>query len=377
MDKTGDSENILILAGEASGDIHGAALIHEIKKYNQNILLSGLGGDRMIEEGFDAKYHIKDMAFLGFMEVIKHLPFIRKVQSAIIDEVKAKKIKKAVLIDYPGFNLNTARKLKKLDVTIFYYITPQIWAWGKRRIAKIKKYIDKMIVVFPFEENFYKEHDVDVEYVGHPLVQRIYNYNFDNKEDFYRKFDLDLSKEILLLMPGSRKHEIYKILPECMKAAVKLADEFDYQIVIACPDNINESIFDEYKDVNFKVIKNQSYNLFKLAKFGIIKSGTSTMEAAIIGLPFIVVYATSWLTYLIGSKLVKLSNIAMPNIISGKEIVKEFIQKEMNSESIYSYVKSIINNKDKIENLKGELLVVKQKLGNKSASELAAKIICA
>ncbi len=368
--------NILILAGEASGDIHGAALIHEMKKCDSTLVFTGIGGDRMLEEGFHAQYHIKDMAFLGFAEVVKHLPFIKKVQSAILNDVRKKGITKAVLIDYPGFNLNMAKKLKKLGVKIFYYISPQIWAWGKRRIAKIKKYIDKMIVVFPFEEEFYKRAGVDVEFVGHPLVQRIGTYTFVVRNEFIEKNNLDPDKEILLLMPGSRKHEIDKIFSESINAAKLLADEYNLQIVVACPGNIDESVFYKYSEIDFKVVKNQSYDLFKHARFGIIKSGTSTMEAAIIGLPFVVVYATSTLTYLIGKTLVSVPNIAMPNIISGKEIIKEFIQTDMDADNIYNYVKALMNNSDRLQELKNNLMSVKDKLGNKSASELAAKTIC-
>ena len=368
--------NILILAGEASGDIHGAALIHEMKKCDSALQFTGIGGDRMLEEGFHAKYHIKDMAFLGFAEVIKHLPFIKQVQATILKEVRNKGIQKAVLIDYPGFNLSMAKKLKKLGVKIFYYISPQIWAWGKRRITKIKKYIDKMIVVFPFEEEFYKNEGVDVEFVGHPLIQRMGNYNFTTREEFIAKNNLDPEKEILLLMPGSRKHEIDKIFSESIKAAKLIADQYNLQIVVACPGNIDESVFKKYDHESFKVVKNQSYDLFRHAKFGIIKSGTSTMEAAILGLPFVVVYATSALTYLIGKTLINLPNIAMPNIISGKEIVKEFIQSDMKADKIYNYVKDLMNSSSRLKELKNNLISVKDRLGNKSASELAAKTIC-
>ena len=368
---------ILIIAGEASGDIHGAALMSKIKAIDKLAEFTGIGGGRMIDEGLNAKYHIKDMAFLGFVEVVKHLPFIRKVQTDIIEEVKRKDIKKVVLIDYPGFNLNIAKKLKQLGVKIFYYISPQIWAWGNRRIKKIRRRIDKMIVVFPFEEKFYKESGIDVEFVGHPLIERISEFNFDDRTIFITKNKLNPKKDILLLMPGSRRHEIEKIFPETIKAADKLAKEFGYQVVVACPENIEESIFDKYPDYKFTIIKNESYNLFKHAKFGIIKSGTSTMEAAIIGLPFTVVYATSQLTYLIGKTLVNVKNIAMPNIIAGKEIVKEFIQNDLTAEKLFNHIKILVSSPAAIESMKSDLTNVKEKLGNRSASELAAKIICA
>lgn len=369
---------ILIIAGEASGDIHGAELIKEIKKTVPGTLFYGIGGDRMIAEGLEAKYHIKEMAFLGFAEVVKHLPFILKVQRVLLNFVEQEGIEKIVLIDYPGFNLNIAKKLKKLDVKIYYYIAPQIWAWGKKRVKKIKKRIDKMIVVFPFEEEFYKNAGIEVDFVGNPLVNKIENYNYTPKDDFYSEYSLDIKKEILLIMPGSRKHEIEKIFEQSIKAARKLAIELNFQIIIACPENIDDELFDSYrKDYDFRIIRNQSYNLMKFAKFGIIKSGTSTMEAALLKLPFIVVYATSNLTYWIGRTLVKVDNLAMPNIIAGKQIVTEFIQNDLKADKIYSHIKNFLQNEKNIENMRAELLKVKEKLGKKSAAELAAKIICA
>jgi lipid-A-disaccharide synthase len=178
-------------------------------------------------------------------------------------------------------------------------------------------------------------------------------------------------------MPGSRKHEIDKIFPESIKASEKIADEFNMQIVVACSENIDESIFDEYGNFKFRVIKNQSYNLFKHSAFGIIKSGTSTMEAAIIGLPFSVVYATSGITYLIGKTLVRVKNIAMPNIIAGKEVVKEFIQNDLSAAGLFGYIKELLEKPGTIKKMKYELAAVRNTLGSKSASELAAKIICA
>ncbi len=216
----------MIIAGEASGDLHGAALIKKLKNIDSSIEILGIGGDRMIEAGMNALFHIKKMAFLGLVEVIKHIPYIKQVQKKLIDTVLDENIKVIILIDYPGFNLGLAKKLKKLGRKIIYYISPQIWAWGKRRIKKIKKYVDKMIVVFPFEEKLYKEHGIDAVYVGHPLIEHIENYNFISKDELYKKFNLMKGKEILLLLPGSRKHEIKKIFPETIQAVLRIISIF-------------------------------------------------------------------------------------------------------------------------------------------------------
>ncbi len=192
-----------MIAGEVSGDQIGAALIEDLKKLDNDICVFGIGGDRMIAAGMEIQYHIKRMAFLGFAEVIRHLPFIKKVQKGLLKTIKNENIKYAVLIDYPGFNLNFAKKLNAIGIKIVYYISPQVWAWGKSRIKKIKKVVDKMLVVYPFEEELYKKNEVEVELVEHPLIERINKYDFLSREELLSKFGLS-EKEILLVMPGSR-----------------------------------------------------------------------------------------------------------------------------------------------------------------------------
>ncbi len=191
----GTSNNkLMLITGEVSGDLIGASLIKELKSLNPDLKVTGIGGDRMKSAGMDLVYHTDQMAFLGFVEVVKHLPFIHQVQKKLIDIIKSEKINCVVLIDYPGFNLSIAKKLKPLGVKIIYYVSPQIWAWAKGRVKKVKKLVDKMLVVFPFEVEFYKKENVNVEYVGHPLVERINQYNFLSKDEFFSKFNLDNRK---------------------------------------------------------------------------------------------------------------------------------------------------------------------------------------
>ncbi|MBN1300935.1 MAG: lipid-A-disaccharide synthase [Melioribacteraceae bacterium] len=367
---------ILIIAGEASGDIHGASLMYEMIRIDAELEFFGVGGDNMIEAGLKASFHTKDMAFLGFTEVVRHMPFIIKVQKHILALVKENNIKKAVLIDYPGFNLNLAKKLKKIGVKIFYYISPQIWAWGKHRIKKIKNRVDKMLVVFPFEEVFYRNEGVDTEFVGHPLIARLEKHQYRSRDNFFSDNNLEPGKKILLIMPGSRKHEIEKIFASVLNGAYKASEQFNMQIVVACANNIDESIFNNYDTNKFRVLKNQTYDLIRHSEFGIIKSGTSTMEASLIGLPFAVAYATTKLTYLIGRFLVNITSIAMPNIIAGKKVVKEFIQSDLTPENIYRYLNFVFNNQEEIEKIKAELQNIKRILGKKIPADLAAKIIC-
>lgn len=371
-----NENNLMIIAGEVSGDLHGAHLINEILKMNPAINIYGIGGDKMKTAGMSAAYHINKMAFLGFTEVVKHIPFIKKVQRHLISIIKEKNIKDVVLIDYPGFNLNFAKKLKKLGIKIIYYISPQIWAWGAGRIKKIKRLVNKMIVVFPFEKEFYSNAGVNAEFVGHPLIEQIENYKLADKEEFYNLYKLDKNKEILLILPGSRKHEVEKLLPETLKAAKKICAEFNLQTVIAGSENIDEVEFDNFSEsFDIKVITGRTYDLMNLARFGIIKSGTSTLEAGLFQLPMVVVYKTSPLTYLIGKSLIKVDNIGMVNIISGETVVPELIQADVNAQNIFNECKKILTDKLLYNKIKQKLGSIRNILGSAGASEKAASII--
>ncbi|GMR25167.1 MAG: lipid-A-disaccharide synthase [Ignavibacteria bacterium] len=376
LTKEKSKNKLMIISGEVSGDLIGASLIKELKELDENIAICGIGGDKMQAEGMELIYHINKMAFLGFTEVVKHLPFIKKVQTDLLAIVKKREIKNVVLIDYPGFNLNIAKKFKKNGMKIIYYISPQLWAWGSGRMKKIKRLVNKMLVVFPFEEKLYKNNNVDVEFVGHPLVERINKYQFLRKEDLYNKFDIDGSKELLLLMPGSRKHEVEKLFPQIINAAGKLADEFNLQIVIACSSIIDENLYYQLRgQLEFKVITGYTYDLMKYAKFGIVKSGTSTLEAGYFALPMIIVYKISGITYLIVKKLIKVSKIGMVNILLEDNVVPELIQNDVSERKIYIAGKKILSDKEYYNSVKEKLNKVKHKLGNEGASARAAKHI--
>jgi len=372
-----DAKNkVMIVTGEVSGDLIGGALIRELKSLKPNLKLTGIGGDKMKSAGMDLLYHTDQMAFLGFIEVVKHLPFIKKVQNRLIDVVKNEKINCVVLIDYPGFNLSIAKKLKPLGVKIIYYVSPQLWAWAKSRVKKVRKLVDKMLVVFPFEVDFYKKENVNAVFVGHPLVERINEYKLLSKDEFYSKFNLDNGKDILLLMPGSRKQEVKEIFPEVIKAANRLAQQFNLQVVVARSKNIDEKYFQQVgNSKSFTLIQGFTYELMKYSKFGIIKSGTSTLEAGYFALPMIVVYKTSAFTYLIGRQLVKLDRIGMVNILLNEMVVPELIQNEADSENIFKTSSKILADEKLYQDVKYKLRVVKEKLGGSGASEKAAKSI--
>jgi lipid-A-disaccharide synthase len=376
MNGKNESINLMIIAGEISGDLIGAPLIKELKKLNSSISFTGIGGEKMKAEGMQILFHINQMAFLGLAEVIKHLPFIKQVQKKIIEEIKTRNIRTVVLIDYPGFNLSIAKKLKSIGVKVIYYVSPQLWAWGKGRLKKIKKLVDKMLVVFPFEEQLYKEKQIEVEFVGHPLVERIVEYTFLDKQKFFEKFNIDQQKEILLVMPGSRKQEAEKIFPESIKAAHKLANDFNLQVVVAGSTNINNEIFFKYADKNsFSIVKGFNYELMKYSKFGIIKSGTSTLEAGYFELPMVVVYKTNALTYLIGRSLIKVQNLGMVNILLGNNSVPELIQSKVSFEEIYKICSRYLLDSTAYDNIKEKLKGIKEILGVGGASMKAASAV--
>jgi lipid-A-disaccharide synthase len=233
-----------------------------------------------------------------------------------------------------------------------------------------------MFVVFPFEEKLYKDAGIDVEFVGHPLLERIAKYDFLSREKFFSIYDLNPGKEILLILPGSRTHEVERIFPSAIEAALKLSKEFNLQVVVAGASGIDEKLYKDISPSNdYKLIKDHNYELLKYSKFGIIKSGTSTLEAGLFGLPMVIVYRTSLLTYFIGKNLVSLKNIGMANIISGENVVPELIQDKVNPESIYSESKKILNNTGLYNSIKSKLLEINKKLGEKGAVKKTAESI--
>lgn len=369
-------DSILIIAGEASGDLHGSSLIKELKTLAPEIELFGIGGVNMQKAGFESLYHSDKLNFMGFVEILRHIPFIKKVQKQLIEEVIKRNTKYAILIDYPGFNLSIAKKLKRLGVKIFYYISPQVWAWGQGRVKKIKKLVSKMFVLFPFEEVFYKQKGIDAEFVGHPLISKLNDHNFLSKAELFEKLGLDKSKEILLLLPGSRKHEVSFIFPEIYSAAEKISEQFNLQLVVAGSSTIENGFIKQIvKSDKYKIISGFTYDLMKHSKFGIIKSGTSTLEAGLLGLPMIIVYKANYLSYLIGMFLIKVKNIGIINILSGKTIVPELLQSQVNETNIVNIISELLSDENKINLMKQELSRLSQKLGEKNSSRITAQKI--
>jgi len=368
-------QTILIVAGEASGDMHGSALLKQLRLQNPDAHFLGIGGDTMIAEGFEAIYHINQMAFLGFFEVVKHLPFILSVRKHLLTLVEKYSISTVVLIDYPGFNLSLARKLDSFNCKVVYYISPQLWAWGQHRVQKVKKYVDTMLVIFPFEKEFYRSHGVQAEFVGHPLVERFHDYTYVSRAEFLSKIGLKNDDKYILLLPGSRKHEIEEHLGVMIETAQSVSLKHGLKVVIAQAPTISDELLKSAQNLGFIFVNEQIYDAMKYAEVGLIKSGTSTVEVALSGLPMAVLYKTGAITYFIGKLLIQVTSIAMVNIIAEKQVVKEFIQHEANPEALEQELTTILTDSNYRKNILDGYKVVKQKLGDLHPAETSAQII--
>jgi lipid-A-disaccharide synthase len=372
-----ESKKILIVAGEASGDLHGSSLIRELKNINSHLQFFGIGGDRMKKEGMELIYHIDKLSIMGFFEVLKNLGLIREVMKTMVKLAEQRKPDLVVLIDYPGFNLRFAKRAKKMGIPITYYISPQVWAWGGNRVKKMKGLIDKMIVIFHFEKELYKKFDIDCEFVGHPLLEVVRPVL--SKEDFQSKFDLRKNEVLLGLLPGSRWQEVEKILPIMVQTAELLGARIKtLRIMLGLASTIKkekvEIILGQFKS-KVEIVENLTYDLMKHSDILLVASGTATLESAILGTPFLVLYKTGFWTYLLAKSLVSIPNIALANVVAGKKIVPEYIQNKAVPKNIAEEMYDILTNKPRYKSIQNELSLVKEKIGEVGASKKAAQII--
>ena len=353
-----------IISGEQSGDIHAANLVAELKKKDHNTEIRAWGGDKLKEQGVQIVKHIKDLAFMGFLEVIVNLPTILSNISFCKKDILAFSPDVLILVDYPGFNFRIAEFAKQNGIQVFYYISPQIWAWKKSRIKQIKKNVDKMFVILPFEKDYYQKNNFEVDFVGHPLLDEI------AKDDF--SFSIKTDKEIIALLPGSRKQEISKILPKMLSVVNDFAD---FQFVVATINSVEEEY---YKNIigNKEVLlaKNETYGLLANTKAALVTSGTATLETALFGVPQVVCYNINSFSFLIAKFLVKTKFISLVNIIMDKPVVKELIQDELTQKNLSSSLSEILENSNR-EKIQEDYNVLKVKLGVEGASEKVAEII--
>ena len=317
-----------IIAGEASGDLHGSNLIKELKKLDASTTIRCWGGDKMQQAGGELVMHYRKLAFMGFTEVVMNLRTILRNLKFCKQDILSYKPDTIILIDYPGFNLRIAKWAKQQGLKVIYYISPQVWAWKESRVKMMKQCIDKMLVILPFEKDFFKSRwNWEVEYVGHPLVQVVESYESGDRSQ-------PLSdKPIVALLPGSRKQEIAKKLPVMLNVCKHFPD---HQFIIAQAPAIEDSFYKQFtrQYPNVSWVKNKTYDLLMQAKAALVTSGTATLETALFGVPQVVCYKGSYFTYHIAKWLVKVKYIAMVNLIMDKPVVKELIQNELTAENL-------------------------------------------
>ncbi len=368
-------KHLMFVAGEASGDMHAAHLIDEIKKIDPSITFSGLGGKEMQRTGVEVFHDLTKMAVIGVSEVIRHYDTFKQIFDMILAKILERRPDAVVLVDYPGFNLRLAKELKKHDIKVIYYISPQVWAWKKNRIYDIEKYVDRMLVLFEFEKDFYAKHGVDVTFVGHPLVDMVKTTN--SRSDIHKKLKLDTKKRTIGILPGSRLKEIEKNLPSMIEAVHLLNEKFaDLQFILVKADTIKDNQLEQYlfnKPGNLEIITENNYNGINACDFCMVASGTATLETALLEKPMVIIYKTTWLTYILARIFVKISHIGLVNIVAGKEIAPECIQHEANGENIANKLAAIINDEKRIASIKNDLRQIRVALGSNGASLKAAK----
>ncbi|MBD79757.1 MAG: lipid-A-disaccharide synthase [Crocinitomicaceae bacterium] len=363
-----------IIAGEASGDLHGSNLIKELNKLDQNAEVRAWGGDLMQSVGATLVKHIRDLAFMGFLEVLLNLGTIFKNITFCKKDVLAFQPDVLILIDYPGFNLRIAEWAHKKGIKVHYYISPQIWAWKQNRGHKIKKYVDKMFVILPFEKEFYKKFDMDVDFVGHPLLDAVEQFQSEKLsfQRFTEQNKLD-EKPIIALLPGSRKQEIEVMLPQFLEMVPQFPD---YQFVIAgAPAQTPEYYRDVSKESKVRLIFGKTYNLLMHSSAALVSSGTATLETALFRVPEVVCYKGGWISYYLARMLIKVRFISLVNLIVNREIVTELIQGDFNSKRLKKELQAILKDNNRREELMGNYDTLIQKLGGKGASSNAARLI--
>ena len=362
-----------IIAGEASGDLHASNLVAEIKNKDKKAEFRGCGGDLMKAQGVDLLKHYRMMAYMGFVEVAVNLRKVLRNIAQCKKDILEYQPDALILVDYPGFNLRIADFAHEKGFKVFYYISPQVWAWKRRRVLKIKKTVDKMLVIFPFEEEFYKNYGIDVTYVGNPLLDELAKFGTANRSIFLRRNSLGEKREIIALLPGSRKQEVKRMLPEMLKV---VPDFPEYQFVVAGLSSIGK---DFYKDLmgnaDAFLIEDQTYELLQNSSAAVVTSGTATLETALFTVPEVVCYKANYFSYLIAKWLIKVKYISLVNLVMDKEVVKELIQSEMNKVNIAKALASVLRNGKRQRQILEDYDELCERLGNAGASEKAAEVI--
>lgn len=362
-----------VIAGEASGDLHGANLIRAIRRQDAHMQCAAWGGDAMERAGAEIKMHYRDLAFMGFVEVIFNIRTILNNIAFCKKDILAYQPDVLVLIDYPGFNLRIAQFAHEQGIKVVYYISPQVWAWKASRVKKIKAYVHRMLVILPFEKEFFQERDMDVDFVGHPLLDA--KGQRPEVDPIYRKGNLNLNpqKPVIALLPGSRKQEINTMLPLMLKAAQVPG----YQIAVAGAPSQNEDVYTalmQESKVPATLVQNRTYDLLEISSAALVTSGTATLETALFKVPQVVCYKGNKISYIIARQLIKVKFISLVNLVLDEPFLKELIQNELNVPNLRQALKECLN-PDNQAYFEDKYQLLEKKLGGEGASQKAAQIV--
>ena len=363
----------LLSCGETSGDLYAGELVRELCLRQPGLEVFGLGGDRLAAQGAELLAHVKDLAVVGLLEVVSHLRSLRRVFDRVLAEVDRRKPDVAVLVDYPDFNLRLARQLRKRGVRIVYYVSPQVWAWRRGRLDTIRRTVDHMLVIFPFEEALYRDAGLPVTFVGHPLVDLVHPPS-DGKR-FLKDQGLDAERPVIGLLPGSRPKEMSHNLPPLVGAVEQLSrarPELQFLLALA-PSLDAQTVSGALGALPVRIVTNQAQAVLACSTVSIVASGTATVEAALLGAPMVVVYRLAPLTYLLGRRLVKVPHFAMANLIAGERVVPEVIQRELTPERVAAEVSALLDSPARRQKMKEGLAEVRRRLGQPGASARAAE----
>jgi lipid-A-disaccharide synthase len=358
---------VAIVAGEASGDLHASEVVRELKTLT-DVEMFGIGGDLLAREGMTLLHHASEMAIVGLFNVLRHLPMFRRVFNEVMARIEREKPDVVFLIDYPEFNLRVAKRCKELGLRVVYYISPQLWAWRQSRVRHIAKYVDRMVVIFPFEEEFYRHHQVPVTYVGHPLVEQLAHVP---------KPPRNYATLRIALLPGSRRMEVQTLLPPMLDAVAILRRERDVNAYVIQAPTIERDALETIMDaqgIHVTILPHDRGEGVAAADVALSSSGTATLESAILGTPVVVMYRLSRATYLLARKLVRLPHFSLVNIVAGKEVVPELIQNDVNGERIAAEVRRLVA-PENYARVAADMAEVRSKLGEPGAAKRVAEEI--
>jgi len=373
-----NSKKIMLVAGEVSGDLHGAHLVEAIHRVDSEIQCLGMGGKELERMGMKLLYHYQDLSVVGITEVFLKLSSIVKALRVLKQSLDQEKPDLVILIDFPDFNLRVAKIAHRRGIPVLYYISPQVWAWRSKRTKLIARLVKKMIVLFPFEVPLYEAAGVDVEWVGHPLLDIVRPTL--PREVAFQQFGLDPKRRTIGLLPGSRKHEVERLLPPLLASAHLLQKEIpDLQFIIPLAPGIPKTILSSQMkntSIPVKVVEGLTYDVMNLSELLITASGTATLEGAILGKPMIIIYRVSFPSYWIGRALIRVSHIGLVNLVAGREIVPELIQNDINPQRITEEALRILKNPVLCKRMIESMAEVRQNLGEPGAAQRAAHIVC-